>query len=415
MPRLLLKLILCLAFISWTIWYGKTYFYRDPGSIFYDEVHAFEQRYSQHRRSEVDTFIRLQNTTPTSEPPIKSGPNPTLCLAFSSVRRQTSNYLEVPNPKQTSVASALATLTSQERQDLHVAILIAEPNPFRHPNWNTTWLRTIVDTFTTYNASIAELSHLSHLQSTSNYAEKGIIDYTQALQLCHTTGAPYIALFEDDILLANTWFIRTLLGLSQIPPSKANSWLFMRLFNQERSTGWANRAIGGNNEHWIILAIAVSISLVGYLARLQSRIARSWVDWGTLGVVVLVLNPAMVVLFFQAGKASVLPPSPGVFEEPFGCCSQAMVFPTETVPDIVHFLRSMGSGQVDLLLNRMAVEMQWGRWALYPIMAQHIGLDSARQTAKAEAQAIWSMAFEDLDPVVLEREHSRFVEEYYGR
>ena len=95
MPRLLLKLILCLAFISWTIWYGKTYFYRDPGSIFYDEVHAFEQRYSLHRRSEVDAFIRLQNTTLTTEPPIKSGPNPTLCLAFSSVRRQTSNYLEV--------------------------------------------------------------------------------------------------------------------------------------------------------------------------------------------------------------------------------------------------------------------------------------------------------------------------------
>ncbi|GAB1195407.1 hypothetical protein APSETT444_004666 [Aspergillus pseudonomiae] len=308
MPHLLLKLILCLAFISWTIWYGKTYFYRDPGSIFYDEVHAFEQRYSLHRRSEVDAFIRLQNTTLTTEPPIKSGPNPTLCLAFSSVRRQTT--------------SALATLTSQERQDLHVAIHIAEPNPFSHPNWNTTWLRTIADTFTTYNASIAELSHLSHLQLTSNYAEKGIIDYTQALQLCHTTGAPYIALFEDDILLANTWFIRTLLGLSQIPPSKANSWLFMRLFNQERSTGWASRAIGGNNEHWIILAIAVSISLVGYLARRQSRIARSWVDWG---------------------------------------------------------------------------------------------LESARKTSKTEAQAVWSMAFEDLDPVVLEREHSRFVDDYYWR
>lgn len=43
------------------------------------------------------------------------------------------------------------------------------------------------------------------------------------------------------------------------------------------------------------------------------------------------------------------------------------------------------------------------------------GLESARKTPKAEAQAIWSMAFENLDPIVLEREHSRLVEEYYWR
>ncbi|KAB8227395.1 uncharacterized protein BDW43DRAFT_316871 [Aspergillus alliaceus] len=409
MPSLLLKLILCLFFISCTIWYGKTHFYRDPGSIFYDEAHAFEQRYSQHRRREVDAFIRSQNTTSTLEPPLKSSPNPTLCLTYSSVRRQTTNYLE------TSIASVLTTLTSQERQDLHLTILIAEPDPSTHPNWNTTWLRTTTDTFTTYNTTQAKLSHLSHLQSTSNYAEKGVFDYTHALQLCHATGAPYIALFEDDILLANTWFIRTLTGLSQIPPSKTNSWLFMRLFNQERSTGWASRSIGGNNEHWIILAIGVSISLAGYLARRQSQVARSWVDWGTLGVVVLVLNPAMVVLFFQAGKASLLPPSPGVYEEGFGCCSQAMVFPRERVADIVGFLGDRGSGQVDLLLDEMAVEGGWGRWAMYPVVVQHIGLDSARKTVKAEAQAIWSMAFEDLDAAALEREHLRLVDGYYSR
>ncbi|KAE8371984.1 hypothetical protein BDV26DRAFT_302338 [Aspergillus bertholletiae] len=408
MPSLLSKLILCLAFISCTIWYGKTHFYRDPGSIFFDETRAFEQRYSQHRRREVDAFIRSQSTTPTSESPVKSGSNPTLCLAYSSVRRQTTSYLEA------SVASVLTNLTPKERQDLHLTILIAEPNPSTHPDWNTTWLRTATDTFTTYHATPTELSHLSHLQSTSNYAEKGIFDYTHALHLCQETGAPYIALFEDDIILANTWFIRALTSLAQIPPWKTNSWLFMRLFNQERSTGWASHSIGGNNEHWIILAIGISITLVGYLARRKSPMVRLWVDWGTLGVLVLVLNPAMVVLFFQAGKASLLPPSPGVFEEGFGCCSQAMVFPRERVPDIVEFLRDKGSGQVDLLLNKMAVERGWGRWATYPVVAQHIGIDSARNTAKTEAQAIWSMAFEDLDAVALERDHLRLVDGYYS-
>jgi hypothetical protein len=41
------------------------------------------------------------------------------------------------------------------------------------------------------------------------------------------------------------------------------------------------------------------------------------------------------------------------------------------------------------------------------------GLDSARNTEKSEAQAIWSMAFEDLDPSMLDRSHGQMVAQYY--
>jgi hypothetical protein len=40
------------------------------------------------------------------------------------------------------------------------------------------------------------------------------------------------------------------------------------------------------------------------------------------------------------------------------------------------------------------------------------GIDSARKTTKDEAQAIWSMAFEDLDSKSLEKEHERMVKKY---
>ncbi|KID63417.1 integral membrane protein, partial [Metarhizium hybridum] len=46
-------------------------------------------------------------------------------------------------------------------------------------------------------------------------------------------------------------------------------------------------------------------------------------------------------------------------------------------------------------------------------MAQHMGVDSARGTVVDEAQAIWSMAFENLEPARLDRDHRRMVKEYY--
>ena len=57
----------------------------------------------------------------------------------------------------------------------------------------------------------------------------------------------------------------------------------------------------------------------------------------------------------------------------------------------------------DLFLDDLAIEAGLKRYALYPVQAQHIGLDSARMTLEKEAQAIWSMAYEDLNPLALRR------------
>lgn len=147
----------------------------------------------------------------------------------------------------------------------------------------------------------------------------------------------------------------------------------MRLFNQERSTGWASRKIGGNNEHWIILGIGLGIALPAAILRRKSAVVRKHLDLGTIYVVVFVLVPALVLLAFQSGKASLFPPFPGVVEEPFGCCSQAMIFPRAQIPALVSFLQRRKEGQVDLLLNDWADEAGLERCALYPVQAQHIG------------------------------------------
>jgi hypothetical protein len=326
-----------------------------------------------------------------------------------------------------TVGSLLHGLTKQERDDLHISVLIAEPDPTRHPNWNETWLRLAVDDVFTYDLDDTTMAHLRQLQKTQSYLEKGVFDYTYALQRCYDTGALYIGMFEDDIILADGWFIRTLRGLAGIPGS-TQDWLFMRLFNQERSTGWGSREIGGNHEHWIILGVGMGISALVLLAHRRWRASRRYLDLETLFVVVFILVPGLVILLYQSGKASLFPPSPGVFNEPFGCCSQAMIFPRVQVPPLITYLRGKKKGQVDLMLNDVATENGLDRYALYPVQAQHIGelllrplrdwlltalgIESARKTTKNEAQAIWSMAFEDLDAKALKKEHQKMVSQY---
>ncbi|KAK5725234.1 hypothetical protein LTR17_013103 [Elasticomyces elasticus] len=406
MHSLIRKVAACLCFIFCAVWYGHIYFYRDPGSVFFDKTRAYEQRYSQYRKAEVEQFI-------TGLEPHdgygKAGPNATLCIGISSVKRQHSQYLK------TTVGSLLHGLTAEERADLFVSVLIAETDPEKHPSWSQdAWMSKTVDDMHNYNVSAQEKQYLQGLEETASFSEKGIYDYVHVLRQCYETGTPYIGIFEDDIMLAKGWLIRTLLGVQQISSSDPGQWLLMRLFNQERSTGWASRSIGGNNEHWISIAIGLCITVPVLLLRRQWPWARTHLNLGTLGVVALILNPVLVVSFFQSGKASLLPPSPGVFNEPFGCCSQAMIFPRTEVPSLMEYLQAKKQGQVDLLLNDLAREAGLTRYALYPVQAQHIGLDSSRMTEAQEAQAIWSMAYEDLDPVALERYHQRMTKKYYS-
>ncbi|KIL89040.1 hypothetical protein FAVG1_07434 [Fusarium avenaceum] len=399
MRSLFLKASTCIAFLLCLSWYGKTHFYRDPGSVFFDKTRAYETHYSNNRKVEaqqvIDSYIKENPATDQ---------NKSLCIGLSSVTRQ-MQYLPM------TVGSLLHGLTKQERDDLHISVLIAEPDPTRHPNWNETWLRQAVDDVFTYDLDDKTMAHLRQLQKSQSYLEKGVFDYTYALQRCYDTGALYIGMFEDDIILADGWFIRTLRGLAGIPGS-TQDWLFMRLFNQERSTGWGSREIGGNHEHWIILGVGMGISAFVLSIHKRWRASRRYLDLETLFVVVFILVPGLVILLYQSGKASLFPPSPGVFNEPFGCCSQAMIFPRVQVPPLITYLRGKKKGQVDLMLNDVATENGLDRYALYPVQAQHIGIESARKTTKDEAQAIWSMAFEDLDAKVLKKEHQKMVSQY---
>lgn len=228
-----------------------------------------------------------------------------------------------------------------------------------------------------YNVLPEQSIELERLEEEQDFSTKGVYDYLYALENCYDTQSSWIIIFEDDIILADGWFVKTLQAVADIQQLFATSnrhWLFLRLFNQERSTGWASSTPGQNHEMIIsLLIIAPTFSALSFLRRKSAYLKRH-LDNASLAIICLLAIPTFVILFFQAGKASMLPPTPGVRKEAFGCCSQALVFPRDQIPRVRDYLSQRRSGQIDLMLDELAVRDSLDRYALYPVQVQHIGM-----------------------------------------
>lgn len=135
-PTLVVKAAACLGLLLCMAWFGRLHFYRDPGSVFFDKDRAYETHYSAHRRVEaqqfIDAYVNGTKSYVNGTSKFASNDpetNKTLCVALSSVKRQTQ-YL------QTTIGTPLHGLTARERADLHVSVLVAETDPSRYLSWH---------------------------------------------------------------------------------------------------------------------------------------------------------------------------------------------------------------------------------------------------------------------------------------
>jgi hypothetical protein len=84
---LLLTGFLLLTFYT----YGSLYFYRDPGSVFFDQSRAFERRYSNQRKEEAAVFrdeaLRSLKDNKKTSKPWKAGSAPSICGVVITVAR----------------------------------------------------------------------------------------------------------------------------------------------------------------------------------------------------------------------------------------------------------------------------------------------------------------------------------------
>ncbi|TRX93008.1 hypothetical protein FHL15_006146 [Xylaria flabelliformis] len=443
-------LILLLAIVISYVTFGYFNFYRDPLSIFFSEEHGFDRFYSATRQAEADAFLDLLEANPDAVRSrlAKAGPTPEICAVFLTIGREMEGRQYV----ETAVGSFLANMSRAEREAIHLKLFFADvPTPeTQHKSYARLATADIADEIVTYRGSLPDSDQekqMALLQSwfkdrhhKSMIERKTLYDYAYSLRRCiQTTEAPYIALFEDDILLADGWAAWTLKNLhtlgqmmkdprrhdptpGRVEPGGPNSWLYLRMFNQERSSGWGGGyGFRSNNAH--IISLAVSIPLLGIilfarrflLPRYLVRHIDGWVILITCGVAV----PLFVWLFFASGKASLVPSPPGVYEEWFGCCSQALVFNRRYAQELSDFFMAATTkpgraGRGDMLPKDFAWEHGLARVSAYPMLAQHLGRISATGTTSVEANRIWSMAFENLKAHKLASDHIRHVEELFG-
>jgi hypothetical protein len=187
--------------------------------------------------------------------------------------------------------------------------------------------------------------------------------------------------------------------------------LYLRLFYTEEFLGW-------NGEEWpsyLSYSLATMILVATILSSTRHFFpARLFLSTQAILVFCLICTPLCVVLFFAAGRVSMLPIPPGVHAmSRFGCCSQGLIFPYESVPGLISWFESKKVGFADMLTEEYGDENNEIRWALTPSVLQHVGKKSSKVDDYGEkskhhrsvAENIWNFAFETNDHHALRREH----------
>ena len=440
--------------------------WRDPHGAYFHSENVYDLDYSLVRQEESRGFLHqltlksLSNATTTDEtddaddtgdnippipPPVHASDHPILCAAFATVRRPRN-----PNAVHyfsDSVGSMLEGLTPKERAAINATVLFANADdPTKHPDYSAPWLPALVDHYAGYeHLSDDEIAELLRLQKGEDFQRKGVLDYLYLLDRCYNeTDAPFIGVFEDDIIFARDWFARTLLGLQELVKT-TTPWLYLRLFYTETHMLWDAEADWWYGHMLTTFALASLATAAGLLLarQLMRQLhicgARTGVsgpghlrlrlDMPTIAVLSIIVAPAFTALAFMAGKynlpmyrlrngtagnavGSILGQGSAglVLMDRQGCCSQALIFDRKQVPSMIAYLSGRGRGQTDMMIEDYANENNLHRWALGEQAVQHVGTVSSRGGGGVKGSSVWAFYFEDTRPETVEKRKQKILE-----
>jgi hypothetical protein len=386
---------------------------RDPGSWFFNPRTAYDPRYSTVRSYQAESFVVTADTAVPfhrsrhSEEPLH------LCVGIPSIAREGVHYLR------TTVGSLLEGLTPRERDGIHLIVFIPHSDPESHPSYHEPWLANLADEILQYNISKEQFEHIVEMeQEQALFREKGLYDYTYLLKACHATSAPYIAIFEDDVIAMDGWYHRTLSAINEADKEclrnnrEISDFLYLRLFYTEEFLGW-NGEDWQIHLFWSIATVVASGLILSWIRFCSPSMKRLLTTQATLAICIFAV-PSLVVLFFAAGRTSVLPLPFGVnVMNKYGCCSQGFVFPRHKAENLIAWYEQAHVGFVDMLTEQYADEHNELRLAVTPSVIQHIGRKSSKgddfgKNSKhhlSVAQKLWNFDFELLDKDELRAEH----------
>jgi hypothetical protein len=196
--------------------FARSFSQRDPTSFFFNPNKGYQRIYSHLRQEQAEGFIqqvsnKAQDSVPTKFNPEKRSTS--LCIGVATVARKDVRYFRA------AIGSLLEGLAPHERERLYVVLFIAHTDPTVHPAFGEAWVDSVADEVLLYSKSVppAQIEYLRKLESNKkSFYDKPLFDYTYLLQACHNTSAPYMILFEDDIVAMDGWFHRTEAGLREI-------------------------------------------------------------------------------------------------------------------------------------------------------------------------------------------------------
>ena len=437
---------------TWLFLYNRCriHSYFDPSSFFFDPERAYDPLYSNIREIEADDFLRAASSgrnyeTQSPDPSAARDRQPStaaiestashastpplLCLGIPSLQRQGEQFLG------RTIASLVDNVSRDDRQLLHMVVLLADYDPSNHSAFGQTWLENIADEILVYEhghgSDFKALPHWKYRQlswengesidSDRNRTEHMRRDDTAVMEACDRTGADYFILVEDDTIAAQDWFPRVCKALAQIDDTRASrrDWIYLRLFFGENYMGW-------NAEEWptylrdsaLVFVVVASIALllrrrlfkVGLLKSLRRLVwgetkgmiasppnrPQSLASYDTTVLILLVFwLPAFIGLYFMAGRLTVGGYSPGVREMPnYGCCAQGLLIPNRHLQMLEQEFRSQPFDLPgDSLIEQIADHNDMIKYAMIPSVLQHSGVRGS-SASSALRKPTWNFSFE---------------------
>lgn len=382
---------------------------RDPGSFFFQPDEGYRPGYSVQRIDESLDYLHAYNQS-FNDPahPSRNFTTPSddasICVGVVTVKRPLEQKIDV------TVASILDNLTEEQRANITVHVLFALTSPTDHPDYNLPWLPKVVDRILTYDNFDAPLWKIIRMEQRKDIKRKSIIDYSLSLRSCYEdTQAPWILMMEDDVVAQREWYNHTMQSVRTIQSWRSSgsikNWLYVRLFYTEKFLGW-------NSENWYIymawsIGLVAAVAVVGVQSRRSIRPVQGILNNTFISVLCFVCVPLLIILYFLAGRVTMLPLRPGIhLMNSHGCCSQALLFPRENVPNLLDYMENLPSSRpyaVDTVIERMANANELDRLVIVPSQMQHVGAASFKEKRKhfrkgphpvQGAHGVWSMGFE---------------------
>ncbi|KAF4342086.1 alpha-1 3-mannosyl-glyco 4-beta-n-acetylglucosaminyltransferase C [Fusarium beomiforme] len=387
----------------------RLYTFSDPSSFFYDPHRAYVARYTNVREHQADELLDIAEHFPVEElaktPLINNDSNAIprtsekpICVGIPSVKREREQFL----PR--AVASLVQGLSLEQRNSIHIIVLLADDEPTSNPAFGKRWLDGLADEVLFYgDASIADPSKRYHNVTSNNSHElsrndRVHRDYATLITTCQERGAKYFALVEDDVIAAHNWLERLSTALDKLERTEdPKSWLYLRLFYSETYMGW-------NSEEWPTYLFHsmsfFSIVLVLYMlvltvdARRKSQVLHLKASAWALPHLTI-WTASFILLYFLAGRLAVDPYPTGVHEMPnYGCCAQGLVIPQQHLDALGTALRTASDAVAgDSLIESFADANKLKKYALTPSVLQHAGMRGSSDVGGIR-KATWNFSFE---------------------